>query len=145
MMRARRPSKTTLTNPSLSLRTQGIDPYVRLECAGTKAVASRTIFSNRNPKWNQQLSLNIQVPVQRGISPVVKVCVYDKDVLGGDDLVATLPFNLRDVVLDPEHFNKPMWRPMYGAPPALERGMSLPGEHTTPPLSVTRGCPPSLA
>lgn len=80
------------------MKVQGIDPYVKLECAGTKSVSSRVMYSNRNPKWNQQLSLNIQVPVQRGISPVIKVHVYDKDLLGGDDLVATLPFSLRDVV-----------------------------------------------
>jgi Ca2+-dependent lipid-binding protein len=79
-------------------QVQGIDPYVKMECAGTKSVSSRVIYSNRYPKWNQQLSLNIQVPVQRGISPMIKVCVYDKDLLGGDDLVATLPFSLRDVV-----------------------------------------------
>ena len=44
------------------------------------------------------MSLNINVPVQKGVDPIIKIQLYDKDTFGSDDLVGTTLVNLRNVV-----------------------------------------------
>lgn len=61
-------------------------------------MVSKVKYGTRNPKWNQQISLNVQVPLQKGVNPVIKLQLFDKDTFGKDDLVATTLIRLRDVV-----------------------------------------------
>ncbi|KAK3243143.1 hypothetical protein CYMTET_47189 [Cymbomonas tetramitiformis] len=108
--------------PRMDRFGKGINARVKLECGSAKTVVSRT-KNDFDPKFNQELLLNIRVPVQKGVNPFIRVIVMDVDTTGDNDEVASFRISLRDCVLHPEKYSEPRWMPLYGAPRELETNL----------------------
>ncbi|KAI9097090.1 hypothetical protein DFS34DRAFT_134893 [Phlyctochytrium arcticum] len=75
------------------------DPYVILSHGGTEIHRTRVIDKNLNPAWNQ--SFEIVVPHSlRDNESFLDLFVYDKDLIGKDDLCGEASVFLRDSKFD---------------------------------------------
>lgn len=71
------------------------DPYVVLSHAGTELHRTRVIDKNLNPAWNQTFPLYVPHSLKDNES-FLDFVVYDKDMIGSDDLCGEASVFLRD-------------------------------------------------
>jgi len=76
----------------LDLVSNSVDPYVKISFAGT-GVESRTIDADRNPEFNQELSLACKLPC---MNSKIKVEIWDDD-LTKDERVGTFYVNFKQI------------------------------------------------
>lgn len=61
----------------LDLNSNSVDPYVKVSFAGSKA-ESKTIYKDRNPEFNQELSVACKLPTMNN---TIKVEIWDDDLM----------------------------------------------------------------
>jgi len=74
----------------LDLLENTIDPYVKVSFAGASA-ETKTIDNNRNPEFNQELTLACKVPCMNN---KIKIEIWDDDI-GSDERVGTHYLNFK--------------------------------------------------
>jgi Ca2+-dependent lipid-binding protein len=97
--------------------TAMVDPYVQVTFGKTKT-KTKHIKHEYNPDYNRMLHCEMSIPT---MIDQLKVQVYDWDMLGGNDLIATrnlLLSNMSSTHSELGFFPTfgPQWVPMYGAP-----------------------------
>lgn len=90
----------------LDLVQNNVDPYFKISFAGTKA-ESKTIDDNRNPEFNQELSLACKIPCMNN---KIKIEIWDDD-LTYDKRVGTHYINFKDIQ---DKSCGPRWANLYG-------------------------------
>ena len=139
-------SPDTHSDPYKSAERHGnCDPYVRVTVKGTCAdgTSAQTVAraNTQNPFWNEALNVPITRAKQTWCPPLVwpaphdvlQIEVFDYDVAGEDDLVATGTIKLADVNND---WSRPRWINLYG-PPSSDPGVfSLVRSHLSNPLET---------
>jgi hypothetical protein len=127
----------------------GIDAFVRVDFAGNPKIKTKTItkkmkkgevkmgMTDLNPEFNEQLWLPVTLSGGKTMSNRIAVTVWDHDLAGADDRVATASVKFRDVqhgpwARPPRHVTRsrgggssddvhmigggPRWYNLYGAP-----------------------------
>jgi C2 domain/FerI (NUC094) domain len=93
----------------LDVLSNSVDPYIKISYAGAKA-ESRTVKENRNPHYNQTLSIAMKIPT---MNDLVKVEIWDDD-FAKDERVGTHYFRFKEIMK--KGLIGPRWINFYGPP-----------------------------
>jgi hypothetical protein len=92
----------------LDLMDISVDPFVKVSFAGAKCETT-PVYKNRNPEFNQELSLACRLPTMNNM---IKVEMWDDNMLS-DERVGTFCLNFNDI--KNQSFG-PRWINFYGPP-----------------------------
>lgn len=78
------------------------DPYITFQVLNRKETCQTRVMSkNLNPEWNETFVLTASS------RDVLSICVWDKDLIGSDDLIGSFVIPLSSITCDGEATNAP--------------------------------------
>lgn len=103
-----------------STRFEGAsDPYVQLECTGTQQFfESKVVLHEQNPCWNEEFYFRTNTR-----TPVLKLTVKDKEVVGSNTVIGTATVNLNGLIGRKEE--RECWVKLQGAVAKGEVGFAV--------------------